>query len=194
MRLSSFKQRNCFQIRCTSLTCRKFQSMKRFSIYPILILISIVLWGCPYKSSVPLSKASEYVNKQVLGKWIPKTQSLKENPEYYLIEKRDSVHYDVEHFQYNDKEGGYASKNYICWSTNIDGYMFLNVQESGQTEITLHRLDVRSDELMILSEVTSNIDEKFDNSADMYEFFDKYKSLSFFYTAETVKLIPFPKE
>jgi len=30
--------------------------------------MAVVLWGCPYKSSVPLSDVTEYVNKQIFGK------------------------------------------------------------------------------------------------------------------------------
>lgn len=168
--------------------------MTRLASILTVSFLAVVLWGCPYKSTVPLAPALEYVNKQALGKWMPETQRLKENPEYYIIEKRDSIRYDVEHFQFNDKEKGYNAKQYVCWSTNIDGYMFMNVQEAGQIEITLHRLDILGDDIMTLYEVTSNIDEKFDNSEDLYSFFDKYKKLSFFYTAEQVNLIRFPKD
>ena len=135
--------------------------MRNLSFLLALAAISVFLWGCPYKSVVPLSTPTEYVNKQVLGKWIPKSEESKENPEYYLIAKNDTVSYNVEHFQYNQEDSTYSAKSYVCWTTRIENIMFMNVQQHGQKEVTLYRLDVMGDELMILYQVTNNIDERF---------------------------------
>lgn len=155
----------------------------------MLAAISVFLWGCPYKSMVPLSTPTEYVNKQVLGKWIPESEESKANPEYYLIAKNDTVSYNVDHFQYNEEDSSYSAKSYVCWTTRVKNIMFMNVQQHGQKEVMLYRLDVMGDELMVLYQVTSNIDEKFDNSEDMYEFFKQHMKLSFFYNSDEIKLI-----
>lgn len=162
--------------------------MKNRVIYPTLILLAVVLWGCPYKSSVPLSDATEYVNKQIFGKWIPRGMEEKANPEYYLIEQRDTLRYDVAHYQYNEEEKGYTTKTYVAHTTRLENILFMNLQESGTKEYLLYRLDV-SDGLMTMYEVTNNIDEKFTDSEKLRDFFSKYMRLSFFYNAEEVELI-----
>ena len=166
--------------------------MKNLAYLLLLSFLSIALWGCPYKSSVPLGEPTEYISKQVLGKWVPKSMENKENPDYYVIEMRDTFNYDVEHFQYNDEEEGYASKTYVCWTTRVNDILFMNVQQSAQREVTLYRLDVMGDDLMVLYEVTNNIDERFEDSATMLEFFKKHMKLSFFYNGDEVELIKTP--
>ncbi|MCB9187291.1 MAG: hypothetical protein H6601_11195 [Flavobacteriales bacterium] len=163
--------------------------MKKILSYLSILGVAVVLWGCPYKSTVPLSAATEKVNKQALGKWLPKTELGKASPSYYVIEKRDSLHYDIEHFQFNDNDQEYTRKQYIAWTTRIDNLLFMNVQEQASKEFYLHRLDIMGDDLMILYQVTGNIDEKFDNSDKMREFFQQYMKLSFFYNTDEVELI-----
>ena len=163
--------------------------MKNALSYFSIFAISFILWGCPYKSSIPLSEAKEVVNKQVLGTWYPKHEVNKQNPEYYSIEAKDSLHYDIQHFQYNDKDSTYSIKEYSAWTTRIDNILFMNVKNSEKNEFYLHRLDVMGDELMVLYQVTSNIDEKFDDAEKMREFFQKHMKLSFFYQTDEVNLV-----
>ena len=151
--------------------------------------MSVLLWGCPYRSEVPLSEPVEYVNKQIMGKWVPKADESKENPEYYLIAENDTVSYSVEHFQYNQEDSSYTAKSYTCWTTRIENIQFMNVQQAGQKDVTLYRLDVMGDELMVLYQVTNNIDERFTDSQEMAAFFKKYMKLSFFYNGDEVELI-----
>ena len=168
--------------------------MKNIFAYLVILFVAITLWGCPYKSPVPLAEATESVNKQVLGDWMSRHEGSKENPEYYNIEMRDTLHYDIRHFQYNENEDGYALKEYVGWTTRIDNINFMNIQESGQTDILLFRLDVMGDELMMLYEVTGNIDERFEKSEDLYAFAKKHMGLSFFYNTDEVELIKRKKE
>lgn len=163
--------------------------MKYFAPFLTIAVLTVILTGCPYKSSVPLDVAKEKINPQVLGAWLPKTELGKPNPAYYVIEMRDSLHYDIDHFQYNEKEEDYTLKEYISWSTRINNLNFMNVQGSGEKDIYLHRLDVMGDDLMILFQVTSNIDEQFEKPEDLKKFVKKHSALSFFYNKDEVKLI-----
>lgn len=157
--------------------------------YTSIALMAIVLWGCPYKSQVALDDAKEKVDKELIGKWIPDSQVDKENPEYYTIAMRDSVHYDVDHYQYNEDEKDYALKQYVGHTTRLESILFMNLQESGTREFLIYRLDVFPGVQMNMYEVTNNIDEQFDNSKSMREFFQKYMKLSFFYNTDEAKLI-----
>lgn len=175
------------------LTLRKIPMMKNLTSFSLLAGLSIVLWGCPYKSTVPLSTPSEYINKQVLGKWIPKTEESKANPEYYTIEMKDTFHYAVDHFQFNENDSTYEIKSYICWTSNLENILFMNVQQENQKEVMIHRLDVMGDKLMVLYQVTNNIDERFTDSGKMQSFFKKHMKLSFFYNTDEVELIKVEK-
>ncbi len=44
-----------------------------------------------------------------------------------------------------------------------------------------YKMDFIADDTFVLYEVTDNISEKFENSKDLYKFFEAYKDLSFFY-------------
>lgn len=167
---------------------RQNLSMKKVFSYLAILGISVILWGCPYRSTVPLSEAIEPVNKQVVGTWYPKHERSKQNPEYYSIEKKDSVHYSIQHFQYNDKDSTYSVKDYTAWTTRIENLLFMNVKNEDKNEYYIHRLDVMGDELMILYQVTSNIDETFDDPEKMKTFFQKHMKLSFFYEKDEVQL------
>lgn len=163
--------------------------MKNLLVVATSLALAIVLWGCPYQSSVPLSVASEKVNKQVLGTWIPKHEAGKANPEYYVIGKRDSLHYRIDHFQFNENDTSYSVKEYVAWTTRIENILFMNVQETGKPQHYIHRLDVMGDDLMILYQVTANIDEQFKKSDEMKKFFQKHMKVSFFYNSDEVELI-----
>lgn len=151
----------------------------------------MLLWGCPYKSNVALGKAEELVQKRMMGSWVPEIQAKKENPDYYVIEEYDSVRYAIEHVQYNSEESEYTSKNYIGHTTSINGFMFMNMVESGTNEYLLHRIDYVPVGL-VLYEVTDNIDEQFDSPEKMQEFFKKNMRLSFFYNKDEVTLVKKP--
>ncbi|MBI1286792.1 MAG: hypothetical protein GC178_04360 [Flavobacteriales bacterium] len=163
--------------------------MKRIAAYASILLVAVTLWGCPYKSKVALTDAVEKVDTNLLGKWIPENMLEKESPEYYVLNKRDSLHYDVEHYQYDDENKEYNLKQYVGHTTRLDAILFMNLQESGSKEFLLYRLDVLPGMSMTMYEVTDNIDEQFTDPKQMREFFKKYMNLSFFYNKDSVKLI-----
>lgn len=167
--------------------------MKRIAAYASILLVAITLWGCPYKSQVALNDPVEKVNTNLIGMWVPETMLTTENPEYYVLGKRDSVHYDVDHYQYDNEQKEYNLKQYIGHTTRLDAILFMNLQESGSKEFLLYRLDVLPGMSMTMYEVTDNIDEKFTDSKQMREFFRKYMKLSFFYNKDSVKLIRMKK-
>lgn len=148
----------------------------------------MMLWGCPYKSMVPLGEPVELIRTEFLGSWVPENEAHSEHPSYYTIAKFDSVRFAIEHFRYNEDDGEYTIKNYIGHTTSLDGLVFLNMQESGTKEYLMHRIDLVPNGLKLF-EVTDNIDEKFESSKEMEEFFRKNMKLSFFYTKDEVSLL-----
>ncbi len=148
----------------------------------------ILLWGCPYTSIVPLGKPVELIRPELIGSWMPENELTQENPAYYTIEKFDSVRYAIAHYQYNADAEDYSIKNYVAHTTSLGGLLFLNMNESGTQQYSLHRIDLVPSGL-VLFEVTDNIDEQFETSAEMQAFFLKNMHLSFFYSKDEVSLI-----
>ena len=148
----------------------------------------LMFWGCPYKSLVPLNKPVELLMPELIGSWVPENDVNLEQPDYYTIEKFDSTQYAIEHFQYSKDDKEYSIKNYVGHSTHIDGVLFMNLVESGKKEYLLHRVQLIPDGL-ILYQVTGNIDEKFETSAEMQKFFQQHMKLSFFYNQDEIRLV-----
>ena len=166
--------------------------IKKTALLSLSLGMLILLWGCPYKSNVALGDAIEKTQQRMMGSWVPEDEVAYENPSYYTIDAYDTTRYAIEHFQYNKDEAGYTSKNYVGHTTYLDGLMFMNMVESGTKEYLMHRIDFVPAGL-VLYQVTDNIDEKFDSSEKMREFFQKNMRLSFFYNKEEVSLVKKPK-
>lgn len=162
--------------------------MKKLTVFACLFSAIILFWGCPYSSQVPLGAAVEKIRPELIGSWVPDGEANSEHPTYYTIAKYDSVRYDVVHFQFQDESQEYSPKNYVGHTTYLDGFLFMNLVESGTKEYLLHRMDLTPTGFKLF-EVTDNIDEKFESSADMQAFFKKNMKLSFFYNKDEVNLI-----
>jgi len=59
-------------------------------ILPLLIL-TVMLGGCPYGSTIPLDTTGKKINKELLGTWEPKSSS----DEQYKITKDDEFTYKI---------------------------------------------------------------------------------------------------
>jgi len=145
-------------------------------ILPLLIL-TVMLGGCPYGSTIPLDTTGKKINKELLGTWEPKSSS----DDQYKITKEDEFTYKIVKTSKNSKEPS-VYKGYL---TDLDGEIFLNLwEENGSSEKTyyFYKLELNSSSTKAtLSSVTENITEKFTTAEEMRAFFKKYKGLSFFY-------------
>lgn len=166
----------------------KNRQMKKLLTFAFLFGAMMLFWGCPYSSLVPLGSAVEKIRPELIGSWVSDGEVNLEHPSYYTIAKYDSVRYEVAHFQFQDESKEYSAKNYIGHTTYLDGLLFMNMVESGTKEYLLHRMDITPTGFK-LYEVTDNIDEKFESTADMQAFFKKHMRLSFFYNRDEVNLI-----
>lgn len=162
--------------------------MKKALSISLTLATLLLLWGCPYQSLIPLGRPIEALDDNMIGSWVPDNEVDKESPSYYVITESDSVHYAIEHYQYNDSDGNYTVKNYIGHTTALDKYVFLNMQEAGHKDFNIHRIEMKTEEFD-LYEVTDNIDEKFEDEAEMQKFFLTNMHLSFFYNKDETKLV-----
>jgi len=145
-------------------------------ILPLLVL-TVMLGGCPYGSEIPLDTTGKKINPALLGDWEPKSSSSAK----YKITKDNDFTYKIVKSSADSKE----PTVYKAYLTDLDGETFLNlweVNESSNKTYYFYKLELNSsNSKATLSSVTENIKEKFSTGEEMKAFFKKYKNLSFFY-------------
>jgi hypothetical protein len=119
----------------------------------------------------------------LLGKWIKTAEIDDDNPTYFPIEKEDLAHYRIEKFEYSNTEKSYSSDLYKAHLSPVEDYLFLNMQLEDNDAFYLYRIDLKDDRF-VLYEVTDNIDEQFETSAELFAFVQKNMRLSFFYNQD----------
>ncbi len=151
--------------------------MKKLQWILPLFILTVMLAGCPYGSSIPLDTTGKKINNELLGTWEPKSSST----DKYVITKDNDFTYKITKTSKDSKEPSV----YKAYLTDLDGETFLNLwEENGSTDKTyyLYKLELNgSGTKVTLSGVTENITEKFSTGEEMKAFFKKYKGLSFFY-------------
>ena len=166
--------------------------MKKILPVILLVPILILLWGCPYKSEIPLDDAKEKIQKDLIGEFVVESQLNTAHPSYYRLAVLDSLHYDVQNFEYNVNDSTYEVKSFTGHTTLLGTHLFMNLQEQGKKDYLLYRIQFRGNGFT-LYEVSENIDEQFTDASKMREFFEQYKNLSFFYNKDEVLLVRRPE-
>ncbi len=155
-----------------------------------LALAVLVLTACPYTSRVPISATSEKLDKKLFGKWVKASDYDEEHPEFFEISEHQKFQYQIAKNEYNSTDSVYDKTIYVSHTTTLGEYMFINMQKDGEGDYYLYRIVLNEDKSdFTLFEVTDNIDEKYNNSADLKAFVDKYKALSFFYNSDEKKYV-----
>jgi hypothetical protein len=168
--------------------------MKTRVLTSILIfsMLMILFTACPYSSSVPLSNPDVEVDPSIYGKWL-KEDPYSDFPKYYVFDKIDGKKFKVEQYEFNTTDSIYSvSGTYVCHFTQIGDITFANMHQDGM--YYFYKIEFPSAEEFLLYEVTDNIDEVFNNSKEIYDFFKNHKDLSFFYNKEEEKYIYTPEE
>ena len=158
--------------------------MKKHSLIVLTVIASLALLftACPYSSEVSLGIASEKVDPVVYGRWT-KVDEYSDFPKYYTFSKIDGKKFKVEQFEYNSTDSIYTSSGtYTAHYTTIDNTQFVNMLQDGT--YYFYKMDLSTPGELVLHEVTDNIDEVFDNSTELYNFFKVNKDLSFFYNKD----------
>ncbi len=160
------------------------KSLKRTALFlPILILLT----ACPYESDVPITEANTPIDKTLLGKWYKEGEAEMQYPtQYYKIDPLGSELYEVTKLDMNSEDSTYRTETYISHISSLNDasgkkYVFLNMKKDGK--YYLHKIDLAEDKF-VLYEVTDNIDEKFNTSAEMKAFVRQHMHLSFFYNKD----------
>jgi len=151
--------------------------MKLFA-YPIsLFMMSIIFYGCPYESDVPIDEPSQKINPELLGTWEERMKS----DEIYNVNKHDEFTYGIEKRSLNNNKVKY----YFAYTSIVNGTTFLNLWEDAPGDASrrfcLYKMDVDGDKLVTLTEVTENIREVFSSSDELKMFIANNMNHSYFY-------------
>lgn len=159
-----------------------------------LFAMMMLLTACPYQSKVPITEATEKINKELLGEWISTSELEYEDPTYYEIKKYNKVKYEVLENSYSTYDSVYSTKTYLMHASIIDDKTFMNVEDVEAADgFYLYNIDIGNDEFT-LYELTDDIDEQFNSSNDLRNFIAKNMYLSFFYVKGETKYIKKPKK
>ena len=116
--------------------------MKKLLQYSLVVFICMVLWGCPYESSIALDEPTVKLDAQLLGKWC--SVSDKKCTDMATISMLDDYRYKIE-------TGSIKTKNYetyVAWISIIDGYTYLNLQNNINNQVKYN--------FLLVTELTRN--------------------------------------
>ena len=144
--------------------------------------------ACPYESVVPITKATEKIDKNLLGEWISAGELEFEKPTYYIINKFSKVKYELTEKRFSSYDSVYKDTKYLMHSSTIKDRVFMNIQTIDGGKYNIHTIDVAENELTVF-EVTEYIDEQFSSSTELKTFVEENMHLSFFYAKDEKKFI-----
>lgn len=153
--------------------------MKTLKNLLLFVPLALLLTGCPYNAEIALDeKPAVKVDERLIGSWEQKSSS---SDYVYTVTKKDDFTYVF--VKENTKSGD--KQTYNAFTTDIDGTKFLSLWQINEYDSKpsyyFYKLVIEKDYLIKMVSVTENIDEKFETSAQMRDYFKKNMHLSFFY-------------
>lgn len=151
-----------------------------------LLVIVVLLSGCPYSSSVPIDEGTVIISSDLVGDWMSISGTESENPTYFSITKDDKTHATAKKMEFSSTDSSYSETLYHLTFSDVNGETFMNALEDGTSTFNLlkFQFDAKAGEINT-SEVTDYIKETFTSSAELKDFIAKNKSNSYFFTNTT---------
>ena len=159
--------------------------MKKLHRILFLIGICLSLTGCPYESGVPIDKPSVKINKEILGTW----EYSHNHGELFKVSQLDDFRYKIVKTKVNSE----STDDYTAYTSIINGISFINLWESNTNETSqkyaFYKMQLESKDKIRLSEVTENIDEKFNSSEELKAFISINMKNSYFFGNNEIELV-----
>jgi len=138
--------------------------MKKLLTVATAVFLCFIFSGCPYKSNVPIDKAKEKINQNLLGTW-------------------NEEHFEFKISKLNEFTYLYCTKNRFTneindstafYTTTLNGITFLNAYDeykSGSTpEYSLYKMEMKGKKQIKIFPVTDDIKHKFSTSDSLKTF------------------------
>ncbi len=153
--------------------------MKKLLSIISLLALFFVFSGCPYESEVPIDNPSVKINPKLLGTW----EARSNQDESFKITKKDEFSYSIE--KSNKKSKDKETQKYLAFASIVGGATFLNLwennPEASAKQYYLYKMDIATEGMLTLAEITENIDEHFATSDELKKFILSNMKNSYFY-------------
>lgn len=150
-----------------------------------ILFLSILFYGCPYESSVPIDKPSVKINNDILGTW----EDSHNHGEIFKVSQLDEFRYKI----IKTKANSETSEDYTAFTSIINGTSFINLWENNANETShkyaFYKMQLESKDKLRLSEVTENIDESFNSSEELKAFIGLNMKNSYFFGNNEIELV-----
>jgi hypothetical protein len=159
--------------------------MKNSILLLVFLFLTVSFYGCPYESAVAIDEPNIKIDKVFLGNWTLKNTGTK-----YVITKLDDYHLKIKAMPTDTltKDTTFYNAHF----SKIKDMGFLNIVKKTNLDFTgkdifyLYKYSVNSPDEIAISELSSNIKDKFTSSDKLKNFIAKYMDLSFFYGNEEI--------
>ncbi len=143
---------------------------KIINIFSVLLLF-IILCGCPYESPYPIDKPKLKTPPTLLGTWRTSDKKVE-----YVLTKVDDYNFSVA-----ISEDGASKENYKGYLSSINNVTFVNLNKEGTTTFLLFKIEFKDDKTLSFSPITEYIREKFNSSYELKAFVAANMNNSYFY-------------
>lgn len=124
-------------------------------LFPSLVLLIVLLTGCPYKSNVPLSSIdeAEKYDKLLVGDWSCKSEDGTFMEITFSIESKKTLHTYLTNI---DKSKVKSNPEYYkTWATNISNNVIFNAQSNDSTFVYF-KAEIAGNDKFYLTYVNEN--------------------------------------
>lgn len=147
--------------------------MKKLLPLGLLAMLSVVLFGCPYESSVPLSKTGMPVDHRFIGKWISDDETYNK----YTVELKNESEYKITQ---RSLTGNTA--HFTGYLTDVKGATFMNLYSDSTKTYFLYRVKIEPNaNRLTLMPISEKLDEHFGSSDALRNYVEKHLNLQSFY-------------
>lgn len=146
-------------------------------ILPVILVAfsSLLLFGCPYESQVPVGKPEIPVDKRFVGNW----RSDDESYNQYVVSVKSPVEYAI--LQKNSVGGVSKFTGYL---SDVKNAMFMNLYSDSTKSYYIYRInfDAGGDKFTLMP-VAEDLPEHFGSSEALRNYVEKHMNLQSFYNA-----------
>jgi hypothetical protein len=172
-------KRNIPQIICIHPGTILFFNMKKLLSFSVILILSILLSGCPYETAIPIDKPIINIDPKLLGTW----EEMQDH-DMYKVTRKDDHTYLIEITELKENKVTHNA----AYPSVVNGFTFLNLWEykDGEPEKTysFYKIVMNDPDNLKVYPVTSNIREKFSSSSELKKFIAANMGNSYFFEPE----------
>lgn len=143
-------------------------------ILPVILVAfsSLMLFGCPYESQVPVGKPEVPVDNRFVGKWLSDAESYNQ----YTVSIKSPVEYAI--LQKNTA----GTSKFTGYLSDVKNAMFMNLYSDSTRSYYIYRINFdAAGNKFTLMPVADNLPEHFGSSEALRSYVEKHMNLQSFY-------------